>query len=101
MKQKGEQIFGVVLLLVGMFITGFTQIRINTFSLSTVYVTPSPDYPRWMPLEYKHWMEPFGLIRCQEAGLMVLAAGVVLWVRPYIFSHEQLKHDSEKDRLRG
>jgi len=100
MKFTFEMKSGVVLLIVGLVITAFTQIMINTIPPSTVFVTPSPYSPRWLPLKYKQWMGPFGLVRIQEAGLMALAAGVVLWVRPYIFNHEQLKYDSEKDQRR-
>ena len=83
MKFTCEKKSGVVLLIVGIFITAFTQILVNTIPPSTIFVTPSPDYPRWMPLKYKHWMGPFGLVRYQEVGLMALSAGVVLLIRPH------------------
>ena len=86
MKFTGEKNLGVVLLIVGMFITVFTQIRINAFSSLTVDVDPSPDYPRWMPLEFTHWMGPIVLFRLQEVGLMVLVAGVTLLIRQFMFN---------------
>ena len=100
MKFTFETKSGVVLLIVGIAVTALTQIRINTFPLSTVHVTPSLDYPRWTPLDFIEWNGPFGLVRYQEAGLMALSVGVALWVRPFIFNPEQLKYDSEKDQQR-
>ena len=91
MKFTCEMKSGFVLLVVGIVITVFTQIRINMFPLSMIFVTPSPDYPRWMPLEFEHWMGPFELVRLQEAGLMALAAGVVLLFRPFIFNRQQVE----------
>jgi hypothetical protein len=63
MKLIFEMKSGVVLLLVGIAVTALTQIRINTFPLVIVDVNPGPDYPRWMPLEFKEWMGPLELIR--------------------------------------
>ena len=100
MKLEDEVKFRFVLIVVGLVITAFTQILINTIPPSTVFVHPSPYSPRWLPLNYKHWMGPFWVVRIQEAGLMALAAGFALWVRPFIFDHEQLKYDSEKDPRR-
>ena len=99
MKFTCEMKSGFVLLIVGIVITVSTQIRINMFPLSMVFVTPSPDYPRWMPLEFKEWMGPFGFVRLQEAGLMALAAGVVLLIRPFIFERERATLPN-KDQLR-
>ena len=100
MKLTFEMKFGVVLLLVGIAVTALTQIRINMFPSVIVDVNPGPDYPRWMPLEFREWMGPFGLVRYQEVGLMVLTAGVVLLIRPFIFNREQLMDDRERGRLR-
>jgi hypothetical protein len=100
MKFTFEMKSGVVLLIVGIAVTALTQIRINTFPSVIVDVNPGPDYPRWMPLEFKEWVGPLELVRYQEAGLMALAAGMVLLIRPFIFNREQLKYDSEKDQRR-
>jgi len=100
MKFTVEKNLGFILLIVGIVITGFIQIRINAFPSSTVNVNPSPDYPRWMPLEFTHWNGPLVLLRYQEVGLMALVAGMTLLIRPFIFNHEQLKYDSEKDQRR-
>jgi len=100
MKFTGEKNLGIALLIIGMVITVFIQIRINAFSSLTVNVNPSPDYPRWMPLEFTYWMGPPVLIRYQEVGLMALVTGMTLLIRPFIFNHEQLKYDSEKDQRR-
>jgi hypothetical protein len=91
MKFTFEMKSGVVLLIVGIVITVSTQIRINTFPVSTIFVTPSPDYPRWKPLEYERWMGPFELVRLQEAGLMALSASVVLLIRPFVFNRQQVE----------
>ena len=91
MKFTFEMKSGVVLLMVGIAVTTLTQIRINTFPSVIVDVNPGPDYPRWKPLEFERWMGPFELVRLQEAGLMALAAGVVLLNRPFIFNRQQVK----------
>jgi len=88
MKFTFEKKLGFVLLVVGIVITTFTQILVNTIPPSTIFVTPSPDYPWWMPLKYKQWLGPFGLVRYQEVGLMALTAGVVLLIRPFIFNRQ-------------
>ena len=88
MKFTFEMKFGVVLLIVGIVVTAFTQIRMNTFPSVIVDVNPGPDYPRWMPLEFKEWGGPLELVRYQEAGLMVVAAGVVLLIRSFIFNRQ-------------
>ena len=88
MKFTCEKKSGVVLLIVGIVITVSTQIRINTFPSVIVDVNPGPDYPRWKPLEFERWMGPLELVRYQEAGLMVLATGVVLLIRPFIFNRQ-------------
>jgi hypothetical protein len=86
MKLRGEMKFGVVLLLVGIAVTALTQVRINTFPSVIVDVNLGPDYPQRMPLEFKEWMGPLELVRYQEAGLMVLAAGVTLLIRLFVFN---------------
>ena len=88
MKFTCEMKSGVVLLIVGIVITVSTQIRINTFPSVIVDVNPGPDYPRWKPLEFERWMGSFELVRLQEAGLMAVAAGVVLLIRPFIFNRQ-------------
>ena len=89
MKFTGEKKLGFILLIVGMVIIVFIQIRINAFSSLTVDVNPSPDYPRWMPLEFTYWMGPIVLFRYQEVGLMLLVVGVTLLIRPFIFNREK------------
>jgi len=86
MKFTFEMKFGVVLLIVGIVVTAFTQIRMNTFPSVIVDVNPGPDYPRWMPLEFKEWGGPLELVRYQEAGLIMLAVGVTLLIRPFVFN---------------
>jgi len=100
MKLKDEVKFRFVLLIVGLVIIAFTQIMINTIPPSTVFVTPSPYSPLWLPLKYKQWLGPFGLVRIQEAGLIALAAGVTLLIRPFVFNYEQLTYDRERGRWR-
>jgi len=96
MKLTFEMKSGVVLLLVGIAVTALTQIRINTFPSVIVDVNPGPDYPRWKPLEFERWMGPLELVRYQEAGLMVLAAGVALLIHPFIFNRHKLVRPSDK-----
>ncbi len=100
MKLTFEMKSGVVLLIVGIAVTALTQIRINTFPSVIVDVNPGPDYPRWMPLEFREWMGPLELVRYQEVGLMVLTAGLALLIRPFIFNREQLMDDRERGRWR-
>ena len=91
MKFTGEKKLGIALLIIGMVITVFTQIRINAFPSTTVFVNPSPDYPRWMPLEFTRWNGSLVLLRYQEVGLMLLVAGVTLLIRPFIFNRESAR----------
>jgi hypothetical protein len=86
MKLTFEMKSGFVLLIVGIAVTALTQIQINTFPSVIVDVNPGPDYPRWMPLEFKEWGGPLELVRYQEAGLIMLAVGVTLLIRPFVFN---------------
>ena len=88
MKFTVEKNLGSILLIVGFVITVFTQTRINAFPSLTIDVNPSPDYPRWVPLEFTHWNGPLVLLRYQEVGLMVLVAGATLLIRPFMFEHK-------------
>ena len=102
MKLTVEQKVGIALLIIGVFVTVVTHVEMDKYPNSRTYRWDLHVYIYDInpPPELLVRESPIIVIRAQEAGLMVLGAGVALLIRPSIFNREQLKYDPEKDQRR-